>query len=383
MKAAVQHQVSSKAMQWQTLQKHHGLHWTHDGHSISGLNPARKQCRAMLTLAPDGLRAGCTVYSYSIQCVQRSWKRFLLCRSITSRATGVNRCPVGNTSSRFQDSVQPTNVRVCSFQHVYVGRILICVSSQCEVRSISSQLHHQNQNDINISNPQQHGASYTNSMVGFGFELDRNVLMWSHQTTEAWAPTAIRLDSKPQQPSKRVCMHGPCIGLTRSGEAMGTGPIKIDMENENTWVSHNIWHLFQLEFYSESNLSMWNGLGNILYSTQWTAASAFFRLRFRVIGGLYACSGAESARAASRSQQIFIRKKWNPVGFEGLFLACEAPNRTNWQNPKICTFIVAIKIGSAKIQFFIVAIKIGSAKINFFIVAIKIWSSRFIFLSRR
>ena len=29
-------------------------------------------------------------------------------------------------------------------------------------------------------------------------------------------------------------MHGPCIGLTRSGEAMGTGPIKIDMENENT-----------------------------------------------------------------------------------------------------------------------------------------------------
>lgn len=251
MKAAVQHQVSSKAMQWQTLQKRDGLHWTHDGHSISGLNPARKQCRAMLTLAPDGLRAGCTVYSYSIQCVQRSWKRFLLCRSITSRATGVNRCPVGNTSSRFQDSVQPTNVRVCSFQHVYVGRILICVSSQCEVRSISSQLHHQNQNDINISNPQQHGASYTNSMVGFGFELDRNVLMWSHQTTEAWAPTAIRLDSKPQQPSKRVCMHGPCIGLTRSGEAMGTGPIKIDMENENTWVSHNIWHLFQLEFYSE------------------------------------------------------------------------------------------------------------------------------------
>ena len=116
---------------------------------------------------------------------------------------------------------------------------------------------------------------------------------------------------------------------------------------------------------------MWNGLGNILYSTQWTAASAFFRLRFRVIGGLYACSGAESARAASRSQQIFIRKKWNSVGFEGLFLACEAPNRTNWQNPKICIFIVAIKIGSAKIQFFIVAIKIGSAKINFFIVAIK------------
>ena len=110
---------------------------------------------------------------------------------------------------------------------------------------------------------------------------------------------------------------------------------------------------------------MWNGLGNILYSTQWTAASAFFRLRFRVIGGLYACSGAESARAASRSQQIFIRKKWNSVGFEGLFLACEAPNRTNWQNPKICIFIVAIKIGSAKIQFFI--------------VAIKIWSSRFIF----
>lgn len=248
MKAAVQHQVYSKAMQWQTLQKHHGLHWTHDGHSISGLNPARKQCRAMLTLAPDGLRAGCTVYSYSIQCVQRSWKRFLLCRSITSRATGVNRCPVGNTSSRFQDSVQPTNVRVCSFQHVYEGRILICVSSQCEVRSISSQLHHQNQNDINILNPQQHGASYTNSMVGFGFELDRNVLMWSHQTTEAWAPTAIRLDSKPQQPSKRVCMHGPCIGLTRSGEAMGTGPIKIDMENENTWVSHKIWHLFQWNF---------------------------------------------------------------------------------------------------------------------------------------
>ena len=65
IQVAVQRQIHSKAMEWH-IPKTPGSARHAVGQSISGLNPAREQCRVMLMLAPDGLRVISDVHSYSI-----------------------------------------------------------------------------------------------------------------------------------------------------------------------------------------------------------------------------------------------------------------------------------------------------------------------------